>query len=346
MRHAPAGERADGVAQHVGRVDDGGDQLGVVEDAPQRAGHRDEPAWRQLGADGVAHDVLEDVRFVEDDDIVLGQDHPAAADVEPVEVGVDDDDVGGGGSPPGLLGEARLAEWAAVGAGALVAADAHRSPRRVARRPVELGAVAGVGGADPLGDPADLVARPGCHALQLELGLGPAVHLPQPLQAHVVAAALQHGPVERHRQRRLEEGKVLAGQLVLQRLGGGGHDHPRPGRHGRHEVGQGLARAGTGLHDEVAAAVDGCGDEVGHLDLPRPVLGPGELGGDLGKDLPRRLAHGTRANAVSSSAASNSGQVLSVKWIAAPALCHSRKFETRRSPDVRTSTSTGGSSGR
>ena len=126
-----------------------GDEVGVVEDPAQRAGHRDEAAGRQLDADGVAHHVLEHVGLVEHDDVVLGQDHAAAADVEAVEVGVDDDDVGGLGSAPGLLGEARLAERAAVGARALVAADAHHPPHRVGRRPVELGAVAGVGACRP-----------------------------------------------------------------------------------------------------------------------------------------------------------------------------------------------------
>ena len=47
-----------------------------------------------LHADGVAHDVLEPVRLVEHHDVVLGQDRAAAADVEAVEVRVDDDDVG------------------------------------------------------------------------------------------------------------------------------------------------------------------------------------------------------------------------------------------------------------
>ena len=54
----------------------------------------------------------------------------------------------------------------------------------------------------------------------------------------------------------------------------------------------------------------------------------------------------TRAIAASSSAPSNSGQFFSVKYTGAPVDCHSRKLETRPSPLVRTSTSTGGSSGR
>ena len=77
-----AGVRSEGLAQQRRpMLDDTGDQRRVVEDPPQRAGQRDEPAGRQLHADGVAHHVLEDVGLVEHDDVVLGQDHAAAADV-------------------------------------------------------------------------------------------------------------------------------------------------------------------------------------------------------------------------------------------------------------------------
>ena len=108
------------------------------------------------------------------------------------------------------------------------------------------------------------------------------------------------------------------------------------------------------LHDEVPAAVDRRGDQLGHPLLARPLLGARQRGGDggevdrgvIGRSATARRRQPTSASAASSSAASNSGQGLSVKWIAAPALCQRRKFETRCSPDVRTSTSTGGSSGR
>ena len=128
-----AGVRTDGLAQDVGDVEDTGEQLGVVEDPAQRGGQGDEPAGRQLGTDRVAHDVLEHVGLVEHHDVVRGEDHPAAADVQPVEVGVDDDDVRGRRPAAGLLGEARLAERAAIGARAFVAADAERPPRGVRR---------------------------------------------------------------------------------------------------------------------------------------------------------------------------------------------------------------------
>ena len=316
----------------------------MVEDPPQRAGHRDEAAGRHLHADGVAHHVLEHVRLVEHDDVVLREEDAAAADVQPVEVGVDDDHVGDAGSAAGLLGEARLAERAAVGAGALVAADADHPPHRVGRGPVELGPVARVGGGHPCGDAGELRPPGGADALQLELARRLVVQLAQPLEADVVAAALEHRPVEARRQHRVEERQVLAGQLVLQRLGRRGHDDAGTARDGGEEVGERLAGPRAGLHDEVAARGDGLADQLGHLLLAGTLLGSRQLGRDGGQR--GGVGHGTRARAASSSAASNSGQVLSVKWMAAPALCQSRKLETRSSPDVRTRTSTGGSSGR
>ena len=143
------GVRSDGLPQQLGQLDDTGDQRRILDDPPQHPGQPHEPPGRQLHADRVAHHVLEDVGLVEHHDVVLREDHAAAADVQPVQVGVDDDDVGGARPPPGLLGEARLAERAAVGARALVAADAHRPPRRVGRRPVELGGVARIGADRP-----------------------------------------------------------------------------------------------------------------------------------------------------------------------------------------------------
>ena len=96
-------------------------------------------------------------------------------------------------------------------------------------------------------------ARP----LVAQLGLDPArAHLGHPLAADVVAASLEHGEVERHRQPQagLDQRQVLVGQLVLQRLGRGGHDDLLPAQRGRDEIGQRLARPGPRLDDEVASA--------------------------------------------------------------------------------------------
>ena len=68
-----------------------------------------------------------------------------------------------------------------------------------------------------------------------------------------------------------DEGEVLAGQLVLERLGRGGHHHRALGQQRGHQVGEALARAGAGLHHQVPAVLDGGGDGDGH----RALTGPG-----------------------------------------------------------------------
>ena len=70
---------------------------------------RAEAAGADRQAGGGRDDVLELVGLVDHDDVVLGQQRLAAGEVEAVEVGVDDHDVGSLGGPPGRLGEARLA---------------------------------------------------------------------------------------------------------------------------------------------------------------------------------------------------------------------------------------------
>ena len=245
---------------------------------PARAVNR---ARRDLDADGVAHHVLEHVGLVEHDDVVLGQDRAAARHVQPVEVRVHDDHVGGRGAPPGLFGEARVAEGTPVGTGTLVAPDAHRPPRVVGRRPLHVGLVAGVGGGHPLRDPFDLHLRRQRHRVELELRLVGRRHLAEALQAHVVAPALQHREVEVDTEVLGEEREVLQRQLVLESLGGGGHHHGGPRLDGRHEVRQGLAGPGPGLDHEMAMGADRIGDPIRHLDLPEPFLGAGKGTRDL-----------------------------------------------------------------
>ena len=144
----------------------------------------------------------------------------------------------------------------------------------------KLGDVTGRCRRHPLGDALQIGDRLRRQLAQLEPSLGIVAggggELAEALQAHVVAAPLEHGPVEVDRQRLGEERKVLAGELVLQRLGGGGDDDSPAGCDRRDEVGERLARAGARLHDEVAPALDGGGDEVGHALLAGPLLGVGE----------------------------------------------------------------------
>jgi sterol desaturase/sphingolipid hydroxylase (fatty acid hydroxylase superfamily) len=110
--------------------------------------------------------------------------------------------------------------------------------------------------------------------------------------------------------------------------------------------------AGERYHDSNYAAFFPVLDRIfGTLLLPYPNEWPSTgVAGDVSR-LSVSLfwpwtTHRTSASAASSWRASNSGHGASEKWIAAPALCHSKKLETRCSPLVRTRRSTGGSSGR
>ena len=129
----------------------------VVDDGPERSGQRGEPAGGDLDAGGGRDGVLELVGLVDDHDVVLGQHRPAGRQVQAVEVGVHDDDVGVGGGPPGLLGEAVVALGALAGPGALARPDADRGPRPERRLAVELGPVAGLRRRGPSGELGDLL---------------------------------------------------------------------------------------------------------------------------------------------------------------------------------------------
>ena len=86
-----------------------------------------------------------------------------------------------------------------------------------------------------------------------------------------------------------EERQVFRRQLILQCFGRRRHDNGLTRQHRRHEIGQCLAGAGPGLHDQRTTAVDRCRHEVGHFDLAGTILGAiersrdrRELFGDVG----------------------------------------------------------------
>ena len=275
------------VDQRPGRRHDGAEAAG---------GHFDPEAGR--------HDFLELVRLVEHDDVVLGQHHPTAGQVGTVEVGVDDDDVGAGGPVPGGLGKAGPARGAVEGARAFSGADADHVPGPVRRLEAQIGAVTRGRGLRPGDQGADLVddalgrrdvtlcrlARVGLPLLcrfgwrVAQLGLDPTrSHLGDPLAAEVVAAPLEDGDVQGggQAQSRLDQWEVLLGQLVLQRLGRGGHDHFLAAERGGDEIGQRLARPRTGLDDQVGVGHERFGDGPAHLLLLGAVFATRHLGRDL-----------------------------------------------------------------
>ena len=253
--------------------------------------------------------------LVEDDHVVLGQHDAAAGQVRPVEVGVDDDDVGHRGPLAGGLGEAAPAGRAVVGTRALPRAHAHHVPGPVGGLEAQVGPVAGL-----------RLLRPGhqlAHFLHDALGrrtrrrlrrlallgrgrrrlVGPAgplvtqlglnatrAHLGHPLAADVVAPSLEHGEVERRRQPEagVHLGEVLLGQLVLQRLGRRGDDDFLAAQRGGDEIGQGLSCPRAGLDDEVGPRDDRLGHGPAHLLLLGTVLAAGHLRRDLVQPRARR----------------------------------------------------------
>ena len=108
---------------------------------PRRGDDGTEAARRDLDPEARGHDLLELVGLVEDDDVVVGQHRPAAGQVRPVEVGVDDHDVGRRGPVVGGFGEAASARGAVVGARAFPGADAQHVPGPVGRLEAQVGAI-------------------------------------------------------------------------------------------------------------------------------------------------------------------------------------------------------------
>ena len=219
--------RGQGVGELSGRGLEVGDQPLVGDDRLHRSGERDEASTAQLDAGGGRDHLFQLMRFVEHDDLMLGQHRAVGGEVHAVEVAVDDDHVGVGGVRAGSLREARLADRAAGDAGALSSADRQRRPRVGRRLEGEVGSIAGLGFGGPLDQPQQLGARRSIREW-IDAGYGEllvaAEHFFRALQAEVVGAALQRRVRERSVEMGGEEREVFADELVLQRLGRGG-DH-------------------------------------------------------------------------------------------------------------------------
>ena len=224
----------------------------------------------------------------------------------PVEVRVDDHDVGHGRPLASGLGEAAPSRRAVVGARALSRADADHVPGPGGRLEAQIGPVTALRRLRPrhqlsyLLDDApgrravtrrvlgllDLLRLVGPAARVAELGLDPTrAHFGHPLATDVVAAPLEHGEVQRPRppQPGIDQWQVLLGQLVLQRFRRGGHDHLLAAQRRRDEVGERLPGPGPGLDDEVGPRDHRLGHGAAHFLLLGPVLPAGHLRRDLGQ---------------------------------------------------------------
>ena len=134
---------------------------------------------------------------------------------------------------------------------------------------VDLGAVAGFGGALPLQDGVELrdlfeAGEQGVVAQGVEL-----------LLADVVGAAFHVADAE-GAEEGFEEGDVLEEELFLEVFGAGGDDDAllvlAGAAEGWEEVGEGFAGAGAGFDDEMAAVGEGLLDLLGHEVLAGAVL--------------------------------------------------------------------------
>ena len=98
--------------------------------------------------------------------------------------------------------------------------------------------------------------------------------------AEVVLASLHDGDLDLPAERSRRDRYILAEQLLLQRLRGGGDDDPLSGLERRQQIREALADARPGLGDEVPAAGERHLDRVGERRLLGARL---ELGQGAGK---------------------------------------------------------------
>ena len=231
-----------------------------MREPPQRL-PRDAPAEPGRGR------LLEPVRFVEDDGVVLGQHAAARGDVREVQRVVDDHEIGLRGAGTRRLREARGNERAAA-ARAAVGADRELAPERGGRLDLELGAVARLGRVEPrLHRLPRRAVVPARKQERLE-----ALQLPP---AEVVRAALEDARVDGPADRGCRDRHVLAEQLFLERLRRRRDDDALARLERRDQVREALADAGSRLGDEVLAEGERALDRSGKRRLlgARLVLG-------------------------------------------------------------------------
>ena len=99
------------------------------------------------------------------------------------------------------------------------------------------------------------------------LGLDIPTCLLHAVQAQVARAPLEQGGPQRHAQGPEQAWQVARIELVLQGLGGGGHQHALAAEQGRHQVGKGLAHARAGFGHEHAPLGDGARHGLGQGSL-------------------------------------------------------------------------------
>ncbi|MFM2067995.1 MAG: hypothetical protein RLZZ584_2904 [Pseudomonadota bacterium] len=212
----------------------------------------------------------------------LGHAAVAQGQVGEIEVVVDDHDVGRHGLAP-RQHDVALAELGAVTTQAVVARRGdQRDHGRTLVECIDLGQIAAHRGLGPLRDArqhanCSLVGELGLLACQLEA-----------MQAQIGTATLEQGQACRHTQGCGQAWQVAAVELVLQALGGGADESAQAAEQHGHQVGIGLAHAGSGLDHQHVAVAQRRGDGIGHVDL----AGAGAIGHIHARQLSARAEGG------------------------------------------------------
>ncbi len=293
-----------GRPQHIGRILEVPRLLAVHE----RAGPPGRPLHRgrgQLVGGRLGHPSSELVRLVDYHHVVLG-DHRYAIDrVDGQQCVVGHHDRGLHRPVPGPLGEALTRERTAQRPEALPGRHRHLAPGpvRVPRRAVSIprstdsGLLLG-----PLPELDHLRAQgAGGYVDQGALVIGHT--LPNPVQAGVVAPALEHRVGGSAAQCVLgagqQGGEVALDQLMLQGQGRGGDHHPVVVQQRGNQVGQRLAGARTRLHEQVLTGLQRPLHRQRHLLLAGPMLTAQRVDrrGQHILDLRRSLVSGRRCPA-------------------------------------------------
>ena len=193
---------------------------------------------------------------------------------------VGDDDVDPRRRLAGELGITRRSERAPLRAEAFRRAHRDLAPGPVFDAGHELVAVPGGGVRRPLAEAPHLPAH-GRDVGRIEQRLAGLVGRagPQPVQAQIVAAALEDREgrlaAEQRSQRRGQARQIAVGQLALQGDRGRRHDHGRAVADGmrrrRDQIGERLAGPGSRLHGEMLPGPDRPPDRLRH----RVLAGPG-----------------------------------------------------------------------
>jgi hypothetical protein len=241
--------------------------------APQRR----HVTQREPGSEPLGCGILELVRLVENDRVVLRQhaDRPVGGDAQPeigeIERVIDDDHIRVGSPLARLLGKAGSRERAARSETALRAHGDLRPSAR-GRLVIELRSVSAGGRVEPRPQTLERIA---VHRVE-----EPHAELHDHPPAGVVRAALEQLRTDRPAARGSRQRQVVAQQLRLQRERGSGDDDAAPRERRRNEIGETLAGACPGLADERPAARQDLLDAQRHdeLRLPLAVGGvrPGE----------------------------------------------------------------------